>query len=238
MKCPSHFSFSALNSYRKCPYQYKLSTFSKSQPKAATILVLVINSLNFAQVLYTNTDLKQRHRPTCLGFGHRSSACSQRQQAGLRGGRVFENGEVKVPHLMTCSRCTTRAGLTTGTKAKTRKTNIKKGKDILKGLYESNKDKWTIPVALERGFKLKVGIISSMADGPVWTNCRTALCKSLITKPDSQKEKLRATTKSTFDLSIGRQFSSRIQNLGAVSNLTFSIWKTTYRFLFWAMTRT
>jgi DNA helicase-2/ATP-dependent DNA helicase PcrA len=98
----------------------------------------------------------------------------------------------------------------------------KKGKDILKEFYESNKDKWTIPVALESFFKIKLGDyfisgridrVDKLADGSL---------QIIDYKTGQSKEKVEGDDKNQLLIyQLAANSLQEYKNFGAVSNLTF-----------------
>ena len=222
---PKSFSFSALNSYRKCPYQYKLSYILQIPTKGSHYFSFGKSIHSTLHKFYTQTQILNSATQTNL-FGVRLSEfglpATPASWLAWRAG-VRKNGEVKVPTLDDLLKMYDASWIDDWYQSKDQKDKYyKKGKDILKEFYESNKDKWTIPVALERGFKLKVGDyfingrmdrVDKLPDGSL---------QIIDYKTGQSKEKIEGDDKNQLLIyQLAANSVQEYKNLGAVSNLTF-----------------
>lgn len=149
---PTKFSFSQLRSYETCPYKYKLAHVLKLPPKGSA-------STSFGQTMHT----------TLQRFYERVRELNSAQQVSLfevpaekkRTPNEQKNGganRIIVPPFSELMELYEKAWIRDWYKGKRQQEEFyKKGKDILKIFYESQQDNWTIPVALESFFKIKIG---------------------------------------------------------------------------------
>lgn len=140
---PTSFSFSQLRSYETCPYQYKLGTILH-------IPAPVTHHLSYGNSLHN----------TLHQFYVQVQEMNQAQQESLFDlpSQTKVSGEVKVPSLQTLLELYEANWQPDGYKNKQEKANhFAKGKEELTTFYEQHQGQWTVPTALEKGFKIKVG---------------------------------------------------------------------------------
>ncbi len=208
---PASFSFSALNSYRKCPYQYKLSYILQIPTKGS-------HYFSFGQSIHS----------TLHKFYTQVQTLNSAEQGSLfklqvTSYKLQNSNDVSVPTLDELLKMYDASWIDDWYQSKDQKDKYyKKGKDILKGLYESSKDKWTIPVALEGWFKLKIGDyfingrmdrVDKLPDGSL---------QIIDYKTGQSKEKIEGDDKNQLLIyQLAANSLQEYKNLGSVSNLTF-----------------
>ncbi len=141
---PKVFSFSQIKAYRTCPYQYKL---------AHILRIPVSGSASFS--------FGQSMHGAMQKFYERLKELNQATQTSLFGetptGETSQNG-VKAPSLDELLAFYDQSWIDDWyLDGKQKADYYKTGKDILRAFYNSEKDNWTIPVAMEGWFKIKVG---------------------------------------------------------------------------------
>lgn len=230
---PKSFSFSAINSYRKCPYQYKLSYILQIPTKGSHYFSFGQSIHSTLHKFYTQVQILNSAEQTSLfkiAFVPSSlrepEGSSEHQTAGQgkdSGLKIKDNDEVKVPSIDDLLKMYDSSWIDDWYLSKDQKEKYyKKGKDILKEFYESNKDKWTIPVALEGWFKLKVGDyfingrmdrVDKLPDGSL---------QIIDYKTGKSKEKIEGDDKNQLLIyQLAANSVQEYKNLGQVSNLTF-----------------
>lgn len=160
---PKIFSFSQIKAYITCPYQYKLSNILKLPTEGSP-------SFSFGQSMHS----------TFQKFYGRVRELNTAWQDTLFGGPVEPSAGagdtfVKTPPLEELLKIYEECWIDSGYQnKKQREDYYRKGKEILRKFFKTNKDDWTIPVALESGFKIKIGPyllrgridrVDQMADG-------------------------------------------------------------------------
>ena len=207
---PKSFSFSALNSYRKCPYQYKLSYILQIPTKGS-------HYFSFGQSIHSTLHKFYTQVQTL-------NSVEQTSLFKIKDSRLkIKDGEVKVPTMDELLKMYDASWIDDWYLSKDQKDKYyKKGKDILKEFYESNKDKWTIPVALEGWFKLKIGDyfingridrVDKLADGTL---------QIIDYKTGQAKQKVEGDDKNQLLIyQLAANSVTEYKNMGVVSNLTF-----------------
>ena len=157
---PKTFSFSQLKSYATCPYQYKLAYILKIPTRGNAFFSFGQTMHSALQAFYLATQELNKVKQVSL-FGPVESATPA--------------DKVKVPALEELLAFYDHCWIDDWYVNKTqREEYYRQGKDILKTFYASQKKHWTIPVALEGWFRIKVGDylingridrIDKMADG-------------------------------------------------------------------------
>jgi len=142
---PAAFSFSQIKSYNTCPYQYKLSHILHIPTKGSAVF-------SFGQSMHG----------TMQKFYQRMQEMNKVEQGslfGLPGQPEQKNtGGIKAPELSELMDFYDQSWIGDWYKNSTQKDEYyKKGKEILRVFYESEKNNWTIPITLEGWFKIKVG---------------------------------------------------------------------------------
>ena len=143
---PSKFSFSQLNSYQRCPYQYKLAHILKIPMKGSAAFSFGNSIHNTLQEFYERVQELNNVKQASL-FGLPAEKPSETKANGI-----------KVPNMEELLEMYEDKWIGDWYKSKKqRESYYKKGKDILKVFYTSQEDNWTVPVSLEGFFKIKVG---------------------------------------------------------------------------------
>jgi len=208
---PKSFSFSAINSYRKCPYQYKLSYILQIPTKGSHYFSFGQSIHSTLHKFYKQVQTLNSAEQGTLFIDHGTHNMEQK------------NGEVRVPTIDELLKMYDASWTDDWYQSKDQKDKYyKKGKDILKEFYESNKDNWTIPVTLEGWFKLKIGDyfingridrVDKLADGTL---------QIIDYKTGQSKEKIEGDDKNQLLIyQLAADSVTEYRNLGAVSNLTF-----------------
>lgn len=143
---PSSFSFSQLKTYETCPYKYKLAHILKLPAKGNA-------SMSFGQSMHS----------TLQRFYERVRELNSVKQVSLfdlpneeTSAQISE--EIKVPTLQELLDLYEKHWIPDWyANARQREDYFAKGKEILKLFYTSQEGSWTIPVALESGFKIMIG---------------------------------------------------------------------------------
>ncbi len=210
---PKKFSFSQINSYNRCPYQYKLSHVLKIPMKGSASFSFGNTIHNTLQHFYERIqELNNVKQDTLFG----STLDKKRSSAD-------ESNGVKVPQMEELLKIYEDKWIADWyDNKKQREEYFIKGKEILKIFYASQKDNWTIPVTLEGFFKIKVGEylingridrIDKLADGSL---------EIIDYKTGKGKEKLSTDDKQQLLIyQIAAQSLPEYKNIGEVSQLTF-----------------
>jgi len=206
---PDKFSFSQINSYQRCPYQYKLAHILHVPTKGKP-------SFSFGQSIHL----------TLQKFYQRIQELNSAKQDSLFAASIQEiktTGGVKVPELEELLEIYEASWLEDWYQSKKqREEYFKKGKEILKIFYAAQKDNWTIPVALEGWFKVKVGDylihgkidrVDKLADGSL---------EIIDYKTGKAKEKIIGDDKNQLLIyQMAVQTLPEYKNIGEVGKLTF-----------------
>ncbi len=140
---PKAFSFSQLQKYEKCPYQYKLAHILKI-PTAGK------PSFSFGSTMHNTLEqFYSRIREINLSKQESLFAISETPK---------NLSSVVVPSLDELLDIYDKCWIPDWyIEKKQREAFYKKGKNILREFYDVNLNKWTIPIALETAFNIKIG---------------------------------------------------------------------------------
>lgn len=203
------FSFSQINAYQRCPYQYKLMHVLKIPMKGSA-------SFSFGNTIH-NTLQKFYEEVQELNNAKQESLFSTPTKIEKK------DGEVLVPSLEKLLEIYESKWIADWYKSKKqRESYFEKGKDLLKVFYSSQEGNWTIPVSLEGFFKIKVGDylingridrIDQLEDGSL---------EIIDYKTGKAKEKLSTDDRQQLLIyQIAAQTLPEYRNIGEVSKLTF-----------------
>jgi len=140
---PNKFSFSQIKSYATCPYQYKLSHILKIPTKGNA-------SFSFGQTMHG----------ALQEFYEKMQELNEVRQVSLFGPvePLASSKEFVVPTLDELLKMYEKHWLDDWYESKTQKNKYyAKGKEILRIFYKNNEGCWTVPVALEGWFAIRVG---------------------------------------------------------------------------------
>jgi len=141
---PKIFSFSQIKSYNTCPYQYKLANLIKLPPKQSHYFSFGNSIHNTLQEFYKRIQI--------LNSAKQESLFNLPLEPS-----TLKKGSVKAPESKELIEIYEEKWIGDWYQNKSqREKYYKDGKKMLKDYYEENKKAWTIPVALEGGFKIKI----------------------------------------------------------------------------------
>ena len=204
------FSYSQINSYERCPYQYKLAHVLKIPMKGSA-------SFSFGNTIHN----------TLQTFYERIQELNRAKQSSLFGLPVeaprIKGDGIQVPTLEELLDDYEKAWIPDWYKSKQqRESYYQKGKEILKVFYASEQNSWSIPVSLEGWFKIKVGEylvngridrIDKQLDGSLEIiDYKTGSAKETLTSEDKQQ---------LIIYQIAAQSLSEYNHIGPVGKLTF-----------------
>ncbi|MBI2436150.1 MAG: ATP-dependent helicase [Candidatus Magasanikbacteria bacterium] len=207
---PKKFSFSQINSYQRCPYQYKLAHILKIPMKGSA-------SFSFGNTIHN----------TLQKFYERVQELNSAKQDSLFGLPVQEsvekNDNIKVPKFDELLELYEKTWISDWyVSKKQRESYYEKGKEILKVFYTAQEDRWTVPVSLEGHFKIKVGEylingridrIDKLSDGTLEIiDYKTGKGKEELTTDDKQQ---------LLIYQIAAESLPEYTHIGEVSKLTF-----------------
>lgn len=206
---PEKFSFSQIKSYETCPYQYKLAHILKVPTKGSPYF-------SFGQTIHS----------TLQKFYERIQELNAVKQVSLFGTTEIANtvsGGVKVPSVDDLLKIYDQVWIEDWYNDQNqREEYYEKGKKILKEFYTTHDGQWTIPVALEGWFKIKVGQylvhgridrIDKLPDGTLEIiDYKTGKAKEKVTGED--KDQLLIYQMATEQL-------SQYRHMGVTQKLTF-----------------
>ena len=210
---PKKFSFSQINSYNRCPYQYKLSHILKIPMKGSASFSFGNTIHNTLQKFYERIqELNNVKQDTLFG----STINAEKSNA------LNSNG-IKVPKLEELLEMYEEKWIADWyDNKKQREDYFAKGKEILKIFYTSQEENWTIPVSLEGFFKIKVGEflitgridrIDQLEDGTLEIiDYKTGKGKDKLSTDDRQQLLIYQVVAQTLP---------EYKNIGDVSKLTF-----------------
>lgn len=214
------FSYSQINSYQRCPYQYKLAHVLKIPTKGSASFSFGSSMHNTLQKFYNKIiELNSAKQESLFGVAVDSSSVS------LKGG-------VKVPTLDELLKLYEESWISDWyDNKKQREDYFQKGKEVLKTFYTAQVGNWTIPTTLEGWFKIKVGPASTDASqgGDYFINGRidridhTPEGLEIIDyKTGKAKEKIEGDDKNQLLIyQMAVQTLPEYKNLGSVNQLTF-----------------
>ncbi len=209
-KISDKFSYSQINSYQRCPYQYKLAHILQIPTKGKA-------SFSFGQTIHLTLQRFYKKIQE-LNLAKQASLFSPLVEA------VAVSGEgIKAPNLEELLQIYETSWQEDWYyNKKQREEYFKKGKDILKIFYASQKDNWTIPLALESWFKIKIGDyfihgkidrVDKLADSSL---------EIIDYKTGKPKEKIVGDDKNQLLIyQIAVQTLPEYKQIGEVSKLTF-----------------
>jgi DNA helicase II / ATP-dependent DNA helicase PcrA len=205
---PKKFSFSQIRAFQVCPYQYKISYILKIPMKGS-------HYFSFGNTIHL----------TLQRFYQEVQKLNSVTQGSLFDLSVPEKkvDTIQVPSLEKLLEIYENAWIGDWYESeKQRKGYHEKGKDLLKTFYKDNSESWTIPVALEGGFKIKVGEyiitgkidrVDQLEDGSLAIiDYKTGAPKEKLSSDDQQQ--LLLYQKAASEL-------LRYRNIGSVSELTY-----------------
>lgn len=138
---PAKFSFSQLQTYRECPYKYKLSNILKLPSGGSP-------ALTFGSVIHA----------TLEHFYKRLMELNSASQNTLFGASRETAKEITAPSFDELMNFYNENWRTDGYKNANQKDEyFEKGKIILSDYYKSHESRWTVPVAVEVKFNVAVG---------------------------------------------------------------------------------
>ncbi|MFA7653614.1 MAG: ATP-dependent DNA helicase [Candidatus Magasanikbacteria bacterium] len=141
---PERFSYSQLNSYSTCPYQYKL---------ANVVGIPTKGNANFS--------FGQSMHGTLQAFYERARVLNSATQDSLFSSITIlkKSGNLKIPEIKELLEIYDQHWIDDWYESKgQRDTYYTEGKEVLKKFYEENeKNGWTVPVTLEGSFRIKIG---------------------------------------------------------------------------------
>lgn len=140
---PATFSFSQIRAYETCPYQYKLAHILHIPTRGNA-------SFSFGKTIHS----------TLQHFYERVQEMNESKQTSLFGepNPDEKTGGIKVPTLDDLLKIYDESWIPDWYESRhQREAYHKKGKEILQIFYAAQDGAWTVPVALENGFKIRVG---------------------------------------------------------------------------------
>ncbi|MFH1789470.1 MAG: ATP-dependent DNA helicase [bacterium] len=144
---PKVFSFSQIKSYNTCPYQYKLGAIIKLPSKQS-------HYFSFGNTIH-GAMLEFYKRIQQLNSSKQESIFSSIQ--GIDRSGHSKDGAIKAPALDELIKIYEEKWQDDWYLSREqREKYFIDGKKMLKNYYESNCEKWTVPVCLESGFKIKI----------------------------------------------------------------------------------
>ncbi|MDO8499522.1 MAG: ATP-dependent DNA helicase [bacterium] len=204
------FSFSQLKSYETCPYQYKLQ-YVLGMPSSGT------GSLSFGNSVHA----------TLHEFYSKVIELNNAEQASLFGAdptqAPLDSASILVPTVDDLLTMYAKNWIPDWYEsAVLRETFYKKGEQILRQFYKMQDGKWSIPVALESPFKIKVGdyIVRGKIDRIDRTPDKTLTI--IDYKTGQPKAKVEAGDKDQLLLyQLALEVLPEYNQLGAVKSLTY-----------------
>lgn len=207
----STFSYSQLNSYERCPYQFKLAHVLKIPMKGSA-------SFSFGNTIHN----------TLQRFYERIQEINSSKQESLfdlptKGVVSTKEGNIKTPQFEELLKLYEDSWIPDWYKNKRqRESYYEKGREILKVFYTSQENNWTIPVSLEGFFKIKVGDyfingridrVDKLTDGGLEIiDYKTGQSKDKLTTDDKQQ---------LLIYQIAAETLPKYKNIGQVGKLTF-----------------
>ena len=205
---PKTLSYSKINSYQRCPYQYKLMHVLQIPTKGSP-------HLSFGQSMHS----------TMHKFYEKVIELNSAKQTNLFGSPEksdVKKGGTQVPKFEELLEMYESSWIDSWYKdKKQREKYYQKGKDLLREYYKSQSD-WTVPISLEGWFKIKIGEyfingridrIDRLEDGTL---------EIIDYKTGKSKEKIVGDDKNQLLIyQIAAQTLPEYRNEGETSKLTF-----------------
>lgn len=206
---PAAFSFSQINSYERCPYQYKLAHVLKIPMKGSASFSFGNTIHNTLQEFYLKVQ--------------ELNAVKQNSLFNLPTDSRVSDTDVVVPSEKELLAIYEKNWVGDWFSSREqREKYFQQGKEILKIFYSSQANNWTIPVTLEGWFKVKVGDctihgridrIDQMIDGSLEIiDYKTGKAKETLTTDDKQQ---------LLIYQIAVQTLPEYKNIGPVGQLSF-----------------
>ncbi|EKD68131.1 MAG: hypothetical protein ACD_48C00068G0003, partial [uncultured bacterium] len=206
---PKTFSFSQIRAFQVCPYQYKISYILKIPMKGSPYF-------SFGNTIHL----------TMQRFYERVQQLNSVTQGSLfdlGSAPEKKDGDIRVPSYEELEALYEGAWIGDWYQDERQRIGYhEKGKDLLKTFYKKNQKHWTVPVALEGGFRIKIGSyvitgkidrVDQLSDGSLSIiDYKTGASKEKLDTED--KQQLLLYQKATTEL-------PQYRNIGPVSNLTY-----------------
>ncbi len=206
---PTSFSFSQIRAYETCPYQYKLNYILKIRSKGNA-------SFSFGKTMHS----------TMYKFYQRVKDLNQARQDNLFGLPQDESvqSNIQVPALEELLSIYEESWIDEWYKSKMQKQKYHhRGREILKNYYKRHHGGWSIPVALESWFKIKIGdyLIRGSIDRVDKGEDDQSL-EIIDYKTGKSKEKLAKQDKEQLLIyKMAAQILPEYRNIAPVGKLTF-----------------
>ena len=205
---PKKFSYSQIQDYLRCPYKYKLKYLLKIPEKGSPYF-------SFGNTMHL----------TLQRFYERVQDLNAMKQDSLFGlpAEVSVSSNIKVPPLKELLDLYEKNWIGDWFESKRQREDYyAKGKEVLKQYYASNDNQWTIPVALEKYFKIPIGRyivhgkidrVDSLPDG---------MLEIIDYKTGKSKEKVVGSDKDQLLIyQIAASTLTEYVNIGKVDQLTY-----------------
>ncbi len=206
---PKSFSYSQINSYESCPYQYKLRNILKLQTKGGPQLSFGSSIHNTLQKFYERMrELNSVKQENLFALPQKNSILKEKIQTPTLEEllEIYEQSFIDDWYKS----------------AKQKEDYYLRGKEILRDYYRSNENNWTLPLALEQSFKYKIGghLLSGKIDRieqlPDGTLC------IIDYKTGNPKEKLDSDDKDQLLIyQLAMEELPEFKNIGKVSSLIY-----------------
>ncbi len=206
---PDKFSYSQINSYQKCPYQYKLAHILHIPTKGSA-------SFSFGQSVHN----------TLQKFYEKIIELNSLKQNSLFSLPTIENTSkelIKAPSLQDLLDLFETCWIADWYESeKQREAYYKKGREILKIFYQAEDGQWQIPVSLEGWFKIKVGDYFLQGRMDRIDRSTEGNLRIIDYKTGKAKEKLLADDKDQLLIyQLAVETLPEYKNLGPVEQLVF-----------------
>ena len=214
---PKALSYSKINSYERCPYQFKLAYILEIPTKSAP-------SLSFGQTIHSTLHKFYKEVQT-LNSAEQTSLFAPKSYlpAGEAGDLSPKTGEIKVPTFDELIKMYEESWMEGGYKNKKQKDDYyKKGKEILKTFYKLEENNWTVPIVLEGFFKIKIGDYFFTGRIDRIDKTSNGSLEIVDYKTGQAKEKITGDDKNQLLIyQLASQTLTEYKNFGQVGNLTY-----------------